>query len=106
MPVAGEGMIMTLHEAQTLLTDNKGEPLEFKQQKDGTWKADDVDGDEDAKGNVKYVYQYSLTPQTPMVIVSVSKILKEDLEKEKEEKAAPSTTTSAPAKTQQKTKSY
>jgi len=82
---ADTGMIMSLNDAQRLLTDNRGEKLEFKEQKDGTWKADDVEGDKDANGNVKYIYQYSLVPQTIMVTVSVAKLLKEDLEKAAEE---------------------
>jgi len=93
MTQADNGMVMTLHDAQRLLTDARGNHLEFKEQKDGTWRADDVEGDKDEKGNVKYIYQYTLSPQVQMVTVSMAKLLKEDLDKSKKKQEESKTIT-------------
>lgn len=82
--VAQTGLVMTLHDAQRLLVDHKGKSLNFIEQKDGSWNAEDIEGDKDKAGNVRYTYRYSLVPQTTMVTVSVSKVNNEEEKKAKE----------------------
>lgn len=88
MAIADNGLEMTLRDALVLLTDGKGNHLDFKEDKDsGIWKTEPIEGDKDSKGNSKYVYQYSLTPKLQLVTVNMTKNLKEDLEKAKSKEA-------------------
>ncbi len=71
MRVPHTGLTLPLDEAKTQLTDNKGNLLQFEQQKDGTYHSNDVEGD-------GYTYSFDLVPQTTLVTVYANKVKKGD----------------------------
>lgn len=75
MRVAQTGLTLSLDEAKATLLDNKGNLLQFEEQKDGTFLAT-VEGD-------GYNYTYELNPQPVIVSVSVNKKPKGSPEEEK-----------------------
>jgi hypothetical protein len=72
--VAQTGLTLSLDEAKTSLLDNKGQPLQFEEQEDGTFKSAAIESD-------SYTYTYELNPQPIIVTVSVNKESKEEAKK-------------------------
>lgn len=72
--VASTGLTLPLDEAKATLLDNKGNLIEFEEQKDGTFKSKTIEGDKDAKGNIAYTYSYDLVAQPTLVTVYVNKV--------------------------------
>jgi hypothetical protein len=66
MTSAVQGLTLSLEDAKRLLTDFKGNAIEFEEKEDGSLISKPVEGD-------NYTYTYSLTPQTTIVTVSVAK---------------------------------
>jgi hypothetical protein len=66
MTSAVQGLTLSLEDAKRLLTDFKGNAIEFEEKEDGSVISKPVEGD-------NYTYTYSLTPQTTIVTVSVAK---------------------------------
>ena len=75
MTSAVQGLTLSKEDALRTLTDNKGNAIEFEEQKDGSLVSKAVEGD-------NYTYTYSLIPQTTIVTVSVSKNPKKKAAKE------------------------
>ena len=70
------GLTLSLDEAKNQLVDGKGNLIEFTEQKDGTFKSNDIEGD-------GYVYSYDLMPHPTLVTVYANKVKKEDASKKK-----------------------
>ena len=66
MTTAVNGLTLSKEDALRSLTDNKGNAIEFEEQKDGSLVSKAVEGD-------NYTYTYSLVPQIQIVTVSVAK---------------------------------
>jgi hypothetical protein len=79
MTTAVNGLTLSKEDALRSLTDNKGNAIEFEEQKDGSLVSKPVEGD-------NYTYTYSLVPQIQVVTVSVAKNPKKVAEKKQEEK--------------------